>query len=85
MASKSRRAAACLSILVKTTRGAEADVIRKAVHACILLILTYGTPAWWPGQTRTNSKGDIIQNGIETICKKLDKAQNVALRAILPV
>ncbi len=85
MASKGRRAAAGLSMLVKTTRGVEAVIIRKAVHACILPIFTYVTPAWWPGRTRTNSEGWTIQNGMESNCKKLDKAQNKALRGILPV
>lgn len=85
MASKGRKAAACLSMLVKTTRGAEASIMRRAVHACILPILTYGTSAWWPGRTRTNGKGGTIQNSMKTNCNKLDKAQNVALRAFLPV
>lgn len=46
MASKDRRAAAGLSMLVKTTRGVVADIMRRAVRACIIPILTYGTPAW---------------------------------------
>ena len=45
MASKGRKAASGLSMLVKTTRGVEALIMRKAVHACILPILTYGAPA----------------------------------------
>ena len=85
MASKGRKAAADLSMLVKTTRGVEAGIMRKAMHACILPILTYGTPAWWPGRTRTNREGRTIQIGMESNCKKLDKAQNIALCAILPV
>lgn len=44
MAGKSRKVAACLLMLVKTTRRAEADVIWRVVHACILPILTYTTP-----------------------------------------
>ena len=40
MASKKRKAAAGLAMLVKTTRGVEAVIMRKAVHACILPILT---------------------------------------------
>lgn len=59
--------------------------MRKAVHACILPILTYGAPAWWPVRTGTNREEETIQNGMETNCRKLDKAQNAALRAILPV
>ena len=85
MASKGRKAAAGLSMLVKTTRGVEAVIMRKEVHAYILQILTYGTPAWWPGRTRTNREGQTIQNGMESNCKKLDKAQNTTLCAILPV
>ncbi len=46
MASKGQKTVASLSMLVKTTRGVEAVIIRKAVHACILSILTYGIPAW---------------------------------------
>ena len=85
MASEGRKAAAGLFMLVKTTRGVEAVIMREAVHSCILLIRTYGTPAWWPGRTRTNRKVRTIQNGMESNCQKLDKAQNTALRVILPV
>lgn len=46
MASKSWKAAAGLSMLVKTTRGVKAIIIQKAVNACILPILSYRTPAW---------------------------------------
>ena len=46
MASKGRKAAAGLTILVKTTRGVNATTMRKAMHACILPILTYAAPAW---------------------------------------
>lgn len=45
MASKGRKAATGLTMLVKTTRGVNATTIRKAVHACILPILTYAAPA----------------------------------------
>lgn len=85
MASKRRKAAAGLSMLVNTTRRIEAGIMRRAVHACILPILTYGILAWWPGQTSTNCKGRKIYNAMENNCKKLDKAQKAALRAILPV
>ena len=50
--------------------------MRKAALACILPILTYGAPAWWPVRTRTNREEETIQNGMETNCRKLDKAQN---------
>ncbi len=60
MASKDRKAAAGLSMLVKTIRGVEAVIIRKAVDACILPILTYETPAWWPGRTRINRERRTI-------------------------
>lgn len=46
MATKKGRAAPCLSILVKITREAEANIICKVVHACILPILTYDISAW---------------------------------------
>lgn len=45
MASKDQKAAASLSILVKTTRRVKAVVIHKVVHACILPIFTYRIPA----------------------------------------
>lgn len=41
MASKGRKVASGLSMLVKTTRGVEAFIMRKAVHVCVLPILTY--------------------------------------------
>ncbi len=44
--SKGYKAVLGLSMLVNTTRGVEAVIMRKAVHACILPILTYVAPAW---------------------------------------
>ena len=85
MASKGQKTAAGLSMLVKKTGGVEAVIIWKVLHVCILPILTYGTPAWWPGRTRTNCERRTIQNGMESNCKKLYIAQNTAFRAILPV
>ena len=37
------------------------------------------------GKTRINKAGHTIKNGVARQCKKLDVAQNIALRAILPV
>lgn len=71
-------------MLANSVCGVKPLIMRKAVHACITPILTYGAPAWWPGVTRTNQKGKTVQNRIQELCKKLDKAQNVALKAILP-
>lgn len=85
LASKGRQAASGLKMLVKTTRGVNAAIMRRAVHACILPILTYAAPAWWPGRTRTNREGRTVQNSMEGLCTKLDKVQNIALRAVLPV
>ncbi len=45
MATKGRQAAAGMAILGNTTRGADPGLMRQAVHACILPILTYGVPA----------------------------------------
>lgn len=84
LASKARVAAARLGMLANSVRGVKPLVMRKAVHACIIPILTYGAPAWWPDVTRTNQKGKIVQNRIQGLCEKLDKAQNIALKAILP-
>ena len=44
-----------------------------------------GAPAWWPGRLREDKEERDIKNGMERHCRKLDKSQNVALRAILPV
>lgn len=85
MASKGRRASAGLIMLANTVRGVDAKIMRRAVHACILPILTYATLAWWPGHTRINKNNKTIRNGVDGHLKKLDKAQNVALHAILPV
>lgn len=65
MASKGRRAVAGLKMLGNTVQGVETKVIRRAVHACILPILTYAAPAWWPGRTRLNKHGKTIRNGVE--------------------
>lgn len=83
-ASKARVAAAGLGMLANTVRGVNPLVMRRVVHACIIPILTYGSPAWWPDVAQTNQKGKIVQNRIQGLCKKLDKAQNIALKTILP-
>ena len=80
MTTKGRKAASGVSMLVDATKGVEAVIMRKAIHACILPILTYGAPAWWPERTRTNREGRTIQNDIDNNCQKLDKTQNAALR-----
>lgn len=46
MTSKSRKATTYLSILVKFTREAEADIIWRPIHIYMLLIYTYKTPVW---------------------------------------
>ena len=85
MASKGRRAVAGLKMLGNTIQGVETKVICRAVHACILPILTYASSTWWPGQTRVNKHGKNIRNGVEGQLTRLDKVQNIALRTILPV
>lgn len=60
MASKRRKAVSELSMLVKTTRGIEAFIMRKAVHACILPILTSGALTRWPRPSRIHKQGLII-------------------------
>ncbi len=72
-------------MLAKTTRGVEAVIIRKEMHAFILTILTYQIPAGWPRQTQANREGRTIYNGMESNCEKLDKSKNTAFCAILPV
>ncbi len=72
-------------MLVKTTRGVNAAIMCREVHECILLILTYAALGWWPGRTRTNKEGRTIQNGVEGLCTTLDKIQNIALLAVLPI
>lgn len=85
MASKGRKAVAGLKMLGNTIGGVETKVIRQAVHTCILPILAYATPAWWPGRMRLNKHGKTIRNGVEGQQVQLDKVQNIALRTILPV
>ena len=45
IAIKGRQAIAGLAMLGNTTRGADPGLMRQAVHAFILPILTYGAPA----------------------------------------
>ncbi len=85
MASKGRRAAEGLIMLANIVQGVDAKTMQCVVHAYILPILPYSVSAWWPGRTRTNKNGKTIWNRVDGHLKKLDKAQNVALRAILPV
>ena len=85
MASKDRRAVAGLKMLGNTIQGVETKVIRRAVYACILPILTYAAPAWWPDRTRVNKHGKTIRNGVKKQLTRLDKVQNIALRTILQV
>lgn len=85
MASKGRKVVARLKMLANTIHGVEPLIMRKAIHACILPILTYGAPTWCSGRTRLNREGKTICNGIDNHLKQLDKVQNIALRTILPV
>ncbi len=73
MASKGRRAVAGLKMLENTIQGVETKVIRRAIHECILSILTYASPAWWPGRTRVNKHRKTIWNGVEKQLTRFDK------------
>lgn len=73
MASKRRKAVSGLNMLGKTVQGVEPYVMRQAVHACILPILTYAVPAWWPGKNRLDKKGKVIRNGVEEHLNRLNK------------
>ncbi len=72
-------------MLVKTTREVKTVITQKAVHTCILAILTYSVPVWWLEQTWTNRRVQTIQNNMDNHCKKLDNVENAALRAISSV
>lgn len=72
-------------MLENTVRGVDVKIIRRAVHACVLSILTYAAPAWWHGRSRINNAGKTIRNGVEGQLCRLEKVQNTALRTILPV
>ena len=85
MSSKGRKAVSGLNMLGNTVRWVERYVLHQAVHACILPILTYAAPAWWPGKDRPDKKGEIIRNGVEWHLNRLNKVQNIALCTILPV
>lgn len=84
MASKERKAVSGLNMLGNTVRGVERYVMRQAVHTCILPILTYAAPAWWPGKIRPDNNGELIRNGVEGHLNRLNKVQNIAPRTILP-
>lgn len=60
MASKGRKAVPGLNMLGNTVRSVDVKVIQRAVHACILPILTYAAPVWWAGRTRINNAGKKI-------------------------
>lgn len=66
-----------------TVRGVEPYVMRQAAYACILPILTYAAPAWWPGKKRLDKVGNAIRNGVEGHLNRLNKIQKIALRTIL--
>lgn len=51
MASKRRKIALELSMLVKTIREIDTLIIQKVVHVYILLIFTYKALEWWPRQS----------------------------------
>ena len=56
-----------------TVRGVEPYVMRQAAYACILPILTYAAPAWWPGKKRLDKVGNAIRNGVEGHLNRLNK------------
>ncbi len=85
LAHKGRRASAWLIILANMVPGVDVKIMQRVMHAYILPILTYASTAWWPCRRRINSNGKTIQNGVDRHLKKLDKAQNIAFRAVFPV
>lgn len=85
MASIGRKAISGLKMLTNTIHSMEPIIMRKVIHTCILPIFTYGMSVWWSGHSRLCQKGTTIGNRIDGHLKQLNKVQNIALRAILPV
>lgn len=85
MASKGQKAVSGLNMLGNTVQGVKPYVMRQIVHACILLILVYAAPAWWPGKNRLDKKGKVIRNGVEGHLNRLNKVPNIALYTIFPI
>lgn len=85
MASKGHKASVGLIMLANTVRRVDAKIMRRAVYVYIPPILTYATPAWWPGHMQINKNNKTIRNRINSYLKKLDNVQNDAFHAILLV
>lgn len=76
--SKARKAASALRMLSGCFRGASPALLRRAVTACIIPVMTYGSTIWWP------FKDGPVRRAIGLV-KKMDVVQNIALRSALPV
>lgn len=51
----------------------------------ILPILIYTFFAWWHGSTQINNKDKTIQNTVGRLLKKINKVENIDLRAVFLV
>ena len=83
MAARARQTAAGIQSLANTARGVNARLLRQAVIACVLPVLTYGAEAWWPGISRAH-KTSFISNGVKSALAHLGNTLRYAIRSILP-
>jgi ribonuclease HI len=83
-AAKAQTVAMSIKALGNTVRGITPALLRQAIQACVLPVLTYAAEAWWPSRSRVK-KGRQVGNSITTQLHRMDVVQNIALRGMLPV
>jgi hypothetical protein len=78
MTSKAKRAALALRMLGGCKRGAPAKLLRQAVTACVLPILTFTSDCWW-------KPPNMPRRGIQSLAPRADVVLRHTLRAALPL
>lgn len=77
-AGKAGTAAGRLAMLANTVRGLSQLNLRRLYLACVVPIMTYGAPVWWPNKTGRDGK----LAGKKQHEKDMEKVQRRALRII---
>ena len=81
---KALKVAQLLRRINSVKQWAAPGLLVTAVKACVTPIATYGADVWWPDLTRAQRRG-LVTLQTTHLCKLIDRASILALRAALPV
>lgn len=87
LAARANHVTVGIKALSNTIRGAPPIHMRRAVQACVVPILTFGSQTWWQDRTRPSlrNQNKEVQSGSNSAAEKLDVALRKSIRAALPV